>query len=132
MGVLGAPPTRCCLIDGTSPYTSAVLSCLVELTALAWPISQCTEPVQCHHQQDQVQRIPEAFLVLLDGPKGMSQQEWLKCPHTSESHQRQPLAQEFMDHVLEKFQNDSLELLGRRFSTKTVHNDVVYREYVIQ
>jgi DNA/RNA-binding protein KIN17 len=37
-----------------------------------------------------------------------------------------------MDHVLEKFQNDSLELLGRRFSTKTVHNDIVYREYVIQ
>ncbi|XP_053448292.1 DNA/RNA-binding protein KIN17-like [Nycticebus coucang] len=82
-------------------------------------------------------------------PKGLQKLRWYcqmcqkqcrdengyKCHCLSESHQRQLLLasenpQQFMDYFSEEFQNDFLQLLRRRFGTKTVHNNIVYNEYI--
>ncbi|XP_053572406.1 DNA/RNA-binding protein KIN17 [Bombina bombina] len=58
-----------------------------------------------------------------------------KCHCMSESHQRQLLLasenpQQFMDYFSDEFRREFLELLGRRFGTKRVHNNIVYNEYI--
>uniref|UniRef100_A0A8C5PEF4 DNA/RNA-binding protein KIN17 n=1 Tax=Leptobrachium leishanense TaxID=445787 RepID=A0A8C5PEF4_9ANUR len=58
-----------------------------------------------------------------------------KCHCMSESHQRQLLLasenpEQFMDYFSDEFRTEFLELLGRRFGTKRVHNNIVYNEYI--
>lgn len=58
-----------------------------------------------------------------------------KCHLTSESHQRQLLLfadneDEFLDGFSNEFFDTFMELLRRRFSTRRVHSNMVYNEYI--